>query len=164
MPFHELGHIQLDQGIFTAKQEARQGFGQLGLADAGRSQEDEGADRAAGVFQAGTCPAHGFGDRFDGFFLPDDVLRAVRLPCAAGARILRSAICITGTPVHMETTSAISSAVTTGAGVTVPGGAEFFELSSSSSVLAQFQGFDLVRLVFFLGLDQLPGASRAVGR
>ena len=51
MAFHELGHIQLDQGIFAAKHEACQRLGQLGLAHAGRAEEDERADRAAWVFQ-----------------------------------------------------------------------------------------------------------------
>ena len=51
VPFHELGHIQLDQGIFAAEHEAGQRLGQLGLADAGGAEEDEGTDRAARVFQ-----------------------------------------------------------------------------------------------------------------
>ena len=86
--FHELGHIELDQGFFAAEQEARQRFGQLGLAHAGRAKEDEGADRAARVFEAGACAADGLGDGLDGFFLPDDMLAAARLPSAAGGSIL----------------------------------------------------------------------------
>ena len=37
MPLHELRHVQLDQGIFTAEQEAGQGFGQFGFPDPGGS-------------------------------------------------------------------------------------------------------------------------------
>ena len=71
--FHELGHIQLDQGFFAAKQEACQRLGQLGLANAGWAEEDERTDRAARVFQPGARAAHGLGDGLDGFFLPDDL-------------------------------------------------------------------------------------------
>ncbi len=101
-------------GIFAAEHEARQGFGQLGLAHAGGSEEDERADRAARVFQTGARPAHRLGDGLDRLFLPDDAA------CCSSSSIWSrrcdssSAICITGTPVHMETTSAISSAETTG--------------------------------------------------
>ena len=72
MALHEFGHIQLHQGVFAAKHEARQGLGELGLSHAGRSQENKRADGAARVFQA--CPGapYGLGDSLDGFFLPDD--------------------------------------------------------------------------------------------
>ena len=56
MAFHELGHIQLDQGFFAAEHELGQRFGQLGLADAGRAEEHERADRALRVFQARRAP------------------------------------------------------------------------------------------------------------
>jgi hypothetical protein len=71
----ELGHIELDEGIFTAKKEQSQRFG------------------------ASFCPTTDL--------------------CSSSSIFSRRsdssvAICITGTPVHMETTSAMSSAVTTG--------------------------------------------------
>ena len=50
--FHELGHVDLDQRVFTAKEEACQRLGEGGLAHAGGSEEHEGADRSARIFQA----------------------------------------------------------------------------------------------------------------
>ena len=58
MAFHELGHIQLYQGIVASKQEGRQCFGQLSLTNARRAQKNKRANRAAGVFQARARPAH----------------------------------------------------------------------------------------------------------
>jgi hypothetical protein len=88
MALHELRHVQLDQGVFAAKQEASQRLGQLGLPHTGGAEENKGADRAAGVFQTGARAANRFGDGLDGLFLPDDVLGAAHLPSAAGAAIL----------------------------------------------------------------------------
>ena len=51
-----------------------QGAGQLGLADAGRAQEDERADGPLGVLQAGARAADGLGDGDDGLVLADDPL------------------------------------------------------------------------------------------
>ncbi len=51
-----------------------QRLGQLGLAHAGGAEEDEGADRALGIFQARARAAHRFGNRHDRFILPDDAL------------------------------------------------------------------------------------------
>ena len=47
---------------------------QLGLADAGRAEEEEGADRAIGVLQAGARAAQRVGDRLDRLVLADDAL------------------------------------------------------------------------------------------
>ena len=44
----------------------------LGLADAGRAEEDERADRSLRVLQAGTRAADGAGDRLDRVLLADD--------------------------------------------------------------------------------------------
>jgi len=38
---HELAHVDLDQCVFAAEHELGERLGQLGLADAGRAQEDE---------------------------------------------------------------------------------------------------------------------------
>ncbi len=43
---HELGHVDLDQVVFGAKHELGQRLGDERLADTGRAQEDERADRA----------------------------------------------------------------------------------------------------------------------
>ena len=37
----------------VVEQELRQGLGQLGLTDTGRTEEQEGADRTVGVLQPG---------------------------------------------------------------------------------------------------------------
>ena len=94
----------------------------------------------ARVFQPGARAADGFGDGGDGFFLPDDMLASARLPSAAGAADSSCAICITGTPVHMETTSAISSAVTSGLCGAVPAVCADVSIcrSSAFSLSAQF--------------------------
>ena len=44
--FHELGHVNLNQGIFRTKHLVRQSLRQLGLTDTGRTKEHEGPDRA----------------------------------------------------------------------------------------------------------------------
>jgi len=74
MPLHELAHVELDEGVLAAEHEFGQHFGQLGLADARRPQEDERPDRAAGVLQPGAGPAHGLADRVDRLVLADDAL------------------------------------------------------------------------------------------
>ena len=56
MLLHVLGHVKADDGLLVPEQRLCQGAGQLRLADAGGPEEDEGADRALGVFQSGTCP------------------------------------------------------------------------------------------------------------
>jgi hypothetical protein len=58
---HELGHVQLEQRLLAAEQEARQRLGQLGLAHAGGAEEDERADGPTRVLQPGARPAHGLG-------------------------------------------------------------------------------------------------------
>jgi hypothetical protein len=87
VPFHELRHIQLDQGIFAAEHEARQRLGQFGLANTGRAKEDKGANRAARVFETSARAADSLRDGLNRLILADDVLRS-SLPSAAGASIL----------------------------------------------------------------------------
>src|SRR5271157_6053829 len=57
---HKFGHVQLDQGIFTAEKEACQGFGELCFTYPSWTQEDERANRPARVLKTGTCPADCF--------------------------------------------------------------------------------------------------------
>ena len=71
---HELRHIKLNQRFFAAKKETGQRFGEFGLAYAGGPQENEGADGALGILEAGAGAAHSFGNGFDGFVLPNDGL------------------------------------------------------------------------------------------
>ena len=54
-------------------------FGQLGLADAGRPQEHERADRPVRVLQAGAGAAHRGRDRLDRLGLADDALAELLL-------------------------------------------------------------------------------------
>ena len=49
---HVLGHVDPDQRVLVAEQVLGEGPGQLGLADAGRAQEDERAHRPLGVLEA----------------------------------------------------------------------------------------------------------------
>ena len=86
--------------------------GQLGLADAGRAEEEERADRPVGVGQAGPAAPDGVGDgRVTASSWP------ITRSCSTSSR--RSSLCIspsmsrlTGTPVHLLTTSAMSSSST----------------------------------------------------
>ena len=86
MALHELAHVDLDQRVFGAEHELGQRLGQLGLADAGGPQEDEGADRPLGILQAGARAADGLGDRVDRLVLADDALvqRLLHLQQALG--------------------------------------------------------------------------------
>ena len=49
---HVLGHVDADHRVLGVEHELGQRAGQLGLADAGRAEEQERADRAVGVAQA----------------------------------------------------------------------------------------------------------------
>ena len=71
MPLAEFAHVEADHRRFAVEEELGQGLGQLGLADAGRSQEEERADRPVGVLQAGAAAADGVGDGADRRVLVD---------------------------------------------------------------------------------------------
>ena len=58
---HVLGHVDADHGILVAEHGLGQGLAQLGLADAGGAQEQEGADGPLGVLQTHTAAADGLG-------------------------------------------------------------------------------------------------------
>ena len=62
-----------------AEQRLGQRPGQLGLADAGRAEEQEAADRPVRVAQPGAGAAHRLGDRRDRLVLADDPLVQVLL-------------------------------------------------------------------------------------
>ena len=72
MLLHVLGHVEADQRVVAAEQEVGERARQLGLADAGRSQEHEAADRTIRVLQAGARPADGARDGRNRLFLADD--------------------------------------------------------------------------------------------
>ena len=71
---HVLAHVDPDHRAVVVEQEAGQRPGELGLADAGRSEEQERADRSMGIAQAGPGPPDGIGDRLDRLVLADDPL------------------------------------------------------------------------------------------
>ena len=52
VPLAELAHVEADHRRLAVEEELGQRLGQLGLADAGRAQEQERADRPVRVLQA----------------------------------------------------------------------------------------------------------------
>ncbi len=74
VPLHELGHVELDHGVFAAEHELGQDAGQVGLADACRAEEDEDADGTPRVLQAGAGAADGLGHGGDRLVLADDAV------------------------------------------------------------------------------------------
>ena len=58
----------------AVEHELGQRLAQLGLADAGRAEEEEGTIRTVGIGQAGARTADGIADQAHGFVLPDDAL------------------------------------------------------------------------------------------
>ncbi len=71
---HVLRHVDADHRVLRVEHELGQRARQLGLADAGRAEEQEVADRAVGVAEPGARAAQGVGDRLDGLVLADDAL------------------------------------------------------------------------------------------
>ena len=71
---HELAHVDAHPRVGRVEQELGQRLAQLGLADAGRAQEQERADRAVRVRQAGARTPHRIGDHADRLLLADHAL------------------------------------------------------------------------------------------
>jgi hypothetical protein len=53
MLLHVLGHVDADDRLLGVEHELGEGAGELGLADAGRAEEEEAADGAVGIGEAG---------------------------------------------------------------------------------------------------------------
>ena len=70
--FHVFGHIDPDHVLFIVEERLGQGLGQLGLADAGGAEEEEGSEGPVGVLDPRTGAEDGFGHLADGFILADD--------------------------------------------------------------------------------------------
>ncbi len=74
MAFHVFRHVEADHRVLLAEDRLGESLGEFRLADAGRSEEQEGGDGTATFAQAGSreayCVAHGL----DGFLLTDDAL------------------------------------------------------------------------------------------
>ena len=71
---HVFRHVDADHRGLVVEEEVGERLGQLRLADAGRAQEHERADRAVRVLQAGAGAAHRGRDRVHGLALADDAL------------------------------------------------------------------------------------------
>ena len=80
-----LGHVDADHRVLVVEQELGERARQLGLADAGRAEEDEAAERPVRILQAGAGAPDGVGDGGDGFVLADDALVQALLHAAAAS-------------------------------------------------------------------------------
>ena len=74
VPLLVLAHVDADHGLLGVEERRGQRLGELGLADARRAEEDERADRPAGVLDAGAGADDGVGHEADGLVLTDDPL------------------------------------------------------------------------------------------
>ncbi len=71
MFLHIFGHVDAGDGAFIVEQELGQSLGQLCLAHARRSQEQEGAERTVGVIEARAGSTHRIGHGHQGVILTD---------------------------------------------------------------------------------------------
>ena len=71
---HELAHVDLDERVLAAEHELGERLGELRLPDAGGAEEDERADRALRILEAGAGAADGLRDDLDRLLLADDAL------------------------------------------------------------------------------------------
>ncbi len=69
---HVFRHVDLDERLGIAEHELGEIAREEGLADPGRSEEEEGTDRAARVLEVGAGAAQGLGDGDDRLVLADD--------------------------------------------------------------------------------------------
>ena len=74
MLFHEFAHVDPDHVVVAVEQKSCQRLAQLGLADTGRSEEQEGPQRPVRVAQARARTADRIGHRDDGLVLPNHAL------------------------------------------------------------------------------------------
>ena len=72
VPFQILRHVDPNHGAFVVEQRFGQRTGQLGLADTGRTQEQETPDGPIRLAQPGAAAPDGIGDRCDRTLLADD--------------------------------------------------------------------------------------------
>ena len=68
----EFAHVELNHVVLAIEHELGELAGEVGLAGAGGADEEEHADGAARVLEAGAGAADGAGDGGDGFVLADD--------------------------------------------------------------------------------------------
>ena len=106
---HELAHVDAHERRLVVEQELGQGLAQLGLAHAGRPQEQERADGPIRVAEARPAAAHRVADRRTASSCPTTRSLSRSSMCSSFSRS-PSSMRATGMPVHLLTTSAISSA------------------------------------------------------
>ncbi len=72
MPLLELAHVEADHEVLAPEERLRERPGELGLADAGRAEEEEAPHRPVGVAEAGARAADRLRDRAHRLVLADD--------------------------------------------------------------------------------------------
>src|SRR4051812_43824775 len=74
MLLHVLAHVDAHHRVLVIEQEFGERPGRFGLADAGRAEEDEAADRLVGILEARAAATYGVRDGDDGLALADYAL------------------------------------------------------------------------------------------
>ena len=155
VPLHVLGHVDADHRVLGVEEELGERAGELGLADAGRAEEEERADRAVGVRQAGARAA----DRASRRPRPPrpgrSRARAGAPPCGRASATSPSSRRETGMPVQRATTSATSSASTSSLRKTVAAPA-----SRPAAARPPSRSAELLLELGDLAVAQLGGALR----
>ena len=128
---HELAHVDAHHRLVVVEQERRQRLGQLGLADAGRPEEQERPQRPVRVVQPRPRPPHRVRHRLDRLLLADDPLARAPPPCAAACRARPRASGRPGCRSSARRPAAICSGVTASSTIASPPRAS----ASSSSLL-----------------------------
>ena len=149
MSFHELGHVELDEGILAAEHELSQGLGRFCFADAGRAKEDERANRPARVFESRPRPPHRLGDGLDRLALADDGLVQFLFHLEQTLRLCLGNLHDRHTRPHGDHLGDVVGADHRAVGA-VPGGAHFFQLAGQAGFLL-LPGLDFFRLSFLDG-------------
>lgn len=74
VPFLVLAHVEADHPLLAGEQGLGERAGQFGLADAGRAEEEEAADRPVRAGESGAGAQYRVGDHADRLVLADDPL------------------------------------------------------------------------------------------
>ena len=93
MALLELAHVEPDHRVLVAEQRFGERPCELGLADAGWPEEEEGADRPVRIAEPGASAPHRAGDRPDGLVLPDHALVDLRLEAEQPLALLLGQLC-----------------------------------------------------------------------
>ena len=93
MLLHVFRHVDAHQRVLVVEQEVGERLGELGLADAGRAEEHERADRPVRVLQPGAGAAHRLRDGLHRLALADDALAELVFHAQAACRARLRASC-----------------------------------------------------------------------